>query len=118
MVSGLDAERERYIATMAEDLERLVQQLSHMPEVRQVILFGSYAAGRRDLLTDLDLVVVMDSALDFVARNVDLARRLRVRVACDVLVYTPQDVAQMGNRPFLRRALHTGKVLYERRPAD
>jgi predicted nucleotidyltransferase len=25
-----------------------------MPEVQQVILFGSYAAGRRDLFTDLD----------------------------------------------------------------
>jgi predicted nucleotidyltransferase len=118
MVSGLDAERERYIATLAEDLEHLVQQLSNMPEVRQVVLFGSYAAGRRDLLTDLDLLVVMDSTLDFVTRNVELARRLRVRVACDVLVYTPQEVAQMGDRPFLRRALHTGKVLYERRPAD
>jgi predicted nucleotidyltransferase len=118
IVSGLDAERERYIATLAEDLEHLVQQLSNMPDVRQVVLFGSYAAGRRDLFTDLDLLVVMDSALDFVARNVDLARRLRVRVACDVLVYTPQEVAQMGDRPFLRRALHTGKVLYERRPTD
>jgi len=58
IVSGLDAERERYIAMLAEDLERLVQQLSNMPEVRQVIVFGSYAAGRRDLLTDLDLLVV------------------------------------------------------------
>ncbi len=117
MVSGLEAEREQYIATLAEDLERLVQQLSHMPEVRQVVLFGSYAAGRRDLWTDLDLVVVMDSALDFVSRNVELARRLRVRVACDVLVDTPQEVAQMSNQQFLRRALHTGKVLYKRRPA-
>jgi len=118
MVSGLDAERERYIATLAEDLECLVQQLSNMPDVRQVILFGSYAAGRRDLFTDLDLLVVMDSALGFVARNVDLAQRLRVRVALDLLVYTPQEVAQMGDRPFLRRALQTGKVLYEKRPAS
>jgi predicted nucleotidyltransferase len=117
MVSGLDAERERYRATLAEDLECLVQQLSNMPDVRQVILFGSYAAGRRDLFTDLDLLVVMDSALGFVARNVELAQRLHVRVALDLLVYTPQEVAQMGDRPFLRRALQTGKVLYEKRPA-
>ena len=116
-MSGLDAERERYIVTLAEDLECLVQQLSNMPDVRQVILFGSYAAGRRDLLTDLDLLVVMDSALDFIARNVELAQRLRVRVALDLLVYTPQEVIQMGDRPFLRHALQTGKVLYERRLA-
>jgi predicted nucleotidyltransferase len=118
MVSGLDAERERYIATLAEDLEGLVQQLSNMPDVRQVILFGSYAAGRRDLLTDLDLLVVMDSTLGFVDRNVELAKRLHVRVALDLLAYTPQEVTQMSNRPFLRHALQTSKVLYERRPTD
>ena len=118
MVSGLDAERERYVATLAEDLEGLVQQLSNMPDVRQVILFGSYAAGRRDLLTDLDLLVVMDSTLGFVDRNVELAKRLHVRVALDLLAYTPQEVTQMRDRPFMRLALQTGKVLYERRPAD
>jgi predicted nucleotidyltransferase len=118
MVSGLDTERERYIATLAEDLEGLVQQLSNMPDVHQVILFGSYAAGRRDLLTDLDLLVVMDSALGFVSRNVELAKRLHVRVALDLLVYTPQEMIQLGDRPFLRQALQTGKVLYERRPAS
>ena len=117
-MSGLDVERERYIAMLAEDLEGLVQQLSNMPDVQRVILFGSYAAGRRDLLTDLDLLVVMDSALDFVARNVELAQRVRVRVALDLLVYTPQELTQISDRPFLRHALQTGKVLYERRPTD
>lgn len=88
-----------------------------MPEVQKVILFGSYAAGRRDLLTDLDILVVMDSPLDFVARNVELARRLRAGVALDLLVYTPQEMEQMRDRPFLRHALKTGKVLYERKPS-
>ena len=36
---------------------------------------------RRDLFTDLDLLVVMDSSTDFVTRNAELARRLRARVA-------------------------------------
>jgi hypothetical protein len=31
-----------------------------------VILFAPYAAGRRDLLMDLDLLVVMSSEQDFV----------------------------------------------------
>jgi len=33
-----------------------------MPEVQQVILFGSYAAGRRDLFTDLDVIVMAERA--------------------------------------------------------
>jgi predicted nucleotidyltransferase len=111
---ALSTERKRYVAALAQDLEHLVQQLGAMPAVKQVILFGSYAAGRRDLHTDLDLLVVMDSPLDFVTRNVELARRLRAGVALDLLVYTPQEIRQMRDRPFMRRILKTGKVLYER----
>ncbi|MBC7251540.1 MAG: nucleotidyltransferase domain-containing protein [Anaerolineae bacterium] len=116
-IASLSERRERHVAALASDLDHVVQQLSHMPEVQKVILFGSYAAGRRDLLTDLDILVVMDSPLDFVARNVELARRLRAGVALDLLVYTPQEMEQMRDRPFLRHALKTGKVLYERKPS-
>jgi len=70
----LSVQRERHVAALARDLEYVVEQLGSIPSVQKVILFGSYAAGRRDLLTDLDVLVVMDSPLDFVARNVELAR--------------------------------------------
>ncbi len=113
----LSEQRERYVAALARDLDDVVRQLSRMPEVQKVILFGSYAAGRRDLLTDLDILVVMDSPLDFVARNVELARRLRAGVALDLLAYTPQEMERMRDRPFLRHVLKTGKVLYERKPS-
>lgn len=111
---ALSIERERYARTLEQDLNNLVQQLSNMPTVQKVILFGSYATGRVDLFTDLDLLVVMPSSLDFVARCVELARRLRAGVALDLLVYTPQEMDQMRSRPFLRHVLKTGKVLYER----
>jgi predicted nucleotidyltransferase len=116
-VSAISQElaRQRYAQALERDLANLVVQLSQMPAVHRVILFGSYAAGRRDLFTDLDILVVMDSQLDFVARNADLARRLRVGVALDLLVYTPQELERMCDRPFMHRALQTGKVLYERR---
>ena len=102
---ALSAERTRYVEALANDLDSLVQQ---------VILFGSYAAGRRELGTDLDLLVVMESPLDFVTRNADLAGRLQAGVALDLLAYTPQEMEQMRHRPFIRRALETGQVLYER----
>ena len=116
-MASLSERRERHVAALARGLDDVVQQLGRIPEVQKVILFGSYAAGRRDLFTDLDILVVMDSSLDFVARNVELARRLRTGVALDLLVYTPQEMEQMRDRPFLRHALKTGKVLYERGPS-
>jgi predicted nucleotidyltransferase len=109
-------ERERHAQALAHDLDRLVQQLCTMPEVQMVILFGSYAAGRRDLFTDLDILVVMQSPLDFVTRSIELARRLRVGVALDLVVYTPEEMQEIRHRPFIRHILKTGKVLYERQP--
>ena len=52
-MATLAEERERYVTALAHDLESLVHQLSQIPEVRKVVLFGSYAAGRRDLLNGI-----------------------------------------------------------------
>ncbi len=114
-MTALSTERDRYTKALDQDLNNLIQQLSRMSAVQKVVLFGSYAAGRRDLFTDLDLLVVMDSSLDFVTRGVELARRLRAGVALDLLVYTPQEMERMRDRPFLRHILKTGKVLYEKK---
>lgn len=116
-MTTLSIEREQYVKALANDLNSLVQQLGSMPAVQKVILFGSYASGRRDLLTDLDLLVVMHSPLDFVTRSVELARRLRAGVALDLLVYTPEEIKRMRGRPFLRHVLKTGNVLYESKSA-
>lgn len=111
--TSLAARRAQHALDLEAAVESLVGQLRGMHEVRKVILFGSFAAGRRDLHTDLDLIVVMDSSLAFVARNAQVAGRLRCGVALDLLVYTPAEMERMRERPFMRHALATGKVLYE-----
>ena len=116
-VQTLPDRRAPHAAALARELDAVVQQLAAMPAVHRVVLFGSYAAGRRDLLTDLDLLVVMDSPLDFVTRNAELAGQVRASVALDLLAYTPEEFARVSDRPFFRHALATGKVLYEKDPA-
>jgi predicted nucleotidyltransferase len=114
----LSLARKRHVAALERTLNTLVAQLSAMPTVYRVILFGSYAAGRRDLFTDLDLLVVMETPLDFVSRTVDLMQRLHIEAPVDLLVYTPEEIERMCDQPFLRHALATGKALYEKRPED
>jgi predicted nucleotidyltransferase len=106
--------RAEYAEALDRALDRIVAQLAAMPEVERVILFGSYAAGRRDLFTDLDLLVVMASDQDFVRRTAELYRRISTDVDVDLLVYTPEEFKRLGERGFIRHALTSGKVLYEK----
>jgi predicted nucleotidyltransferase len=105
--------RERHAADLEGAASGVVGQLRRIPEVHKVVLFGSYAAGRRDLFTDLDFLVVMDSDADFITRNAEMAGCIQCKVALDLLVYTPKEMEQMRKRPFISYALTTGKVMYE-----
>lgn len=106
--------RAEYVGDLQRALDRIVSRLASMAEVECVILFGSYASGRRDLFTDLDLLVVMSSPLDYIHRTADLYQQLEAGVDLDLLVYTPTEFEQQRDRGFLRWALQTGRILYER----
>lgn len=113
-MSLLAEERKRYAAALERAVEGITRHLRQKPEVRRVVLFGSYAAGRRDLRTDLDLLVVMESSEDFVTRTARLHTELHSGVDMDLLVYTPEEFERVKERGFVRRALQTGVVLYEK----
>jgi predicted nucleotidyltransferase len=83
----LKQRRTEYCQALEETLNRLLDHLTKMPEVEKVILFGSYAAGRRDLFTDLDILVVMDTQESFLERTAGLYRQISIDVDMDLLVY-------------------------------
>jgi len=111
----LTAKREQYRDALEDAVQQIVTALAHRPEVERAILFGSYARGRRDLFTDLDILIVMDSPLDFVSRTAEMYRDLHCPVDLDLLVYTPDELARNRGRGFIRRALEKGTVIYEKR---
>ena len=111
----LTQRRAEYAEALERALNVLVTQLAGMPEVERVILFGSYAAGRRDLFTDLDLLVVMSSEQDFVHRTAELYRQVATGVDLDLLVYTPEEFRRLQGHGFVQEAVKTGKVLYEKK---
>ena len=110
----LAGRRETHRRELAQELERLTVQAIGLG-VQRVILFGSLVRGIESagLSSDLDLLIVWDTPLDFLSRTAELYRLLRPQVAADLLVYTPAEMERMARRPFVRRALTEGKVLYE-----
>jgi len=113
--SALEQKRLAYSQALQVALDSILDQLSSMPQVYRVILFGSYAVGRRDLFTDLDLLVVMDSDQDFVQRTAELYRQLQAGVDMDLLAYTPEEFERMRHSGFVRHAVKNGQVLYEKK---
>jgi len=113
-MTTLAEKRKRYRRDLEQSVRNVVDRLSQIPEVEQIVLFGSYANGRRDLLTDLDIAVVMDSDQPFLQRCVQLRQLVDVTVDLDLLVYTPDEWRQNAGKPFFKNIVSTGKMLYEK----
>ncbi len=105
--------RKEYQQALDTSLNSIIDQVREIPEIIKVISFGSYNSGTRDLFTDLNLVVIMETEKDFIKRTADLYGILKFEVDLDLLVYTPIEFNNMKEGMFLRRALEGAKVLYE-----
>ncbi len=99
--------------TLPQAVGRIAQSLR--PE--KIILFGSYAYGRPNADSDVDLLVVMRTKASPKERHLAVCRLLRPRpFAVDLLVRTPQEIKialQRGDF-FIQEIMTRGQVLYER----
>jgi predicted nucleotidyltransferase len=105
------------VVALADALSQIVAALARRPDVERAVLFGSYAEGRRDLFTDLDILIVVESPLDYVTRTAEMYSYLSSSVDLDLLVYTPEELARNRDRPFVRQALEKGRTIYEKSTA-
>jgi len=100
-------------ARLADRLHQLARALRHYQPER-VYLFGSAARGDADELSDLDIVIIKSTAVPFIERLLEVGRLLPAGVgAVDVLVYTPDEFAQMlrdGNA-FAQMIVEEGRLL-------
>lgn len=104
-------------AVLEQELERITEVLRLKYEPEQMILFGSLAQGTVHEWSDIDLAVIKDTPRLFVDRIGDVLRLTHPKVAFHVIVYTPQEVAQMRSSDhyfWVDEIEKKGKVLYDR----
>lgn len=101
---------------LRQELTRFIDIVRQQIQPERIILFGSLAAGQVDEWSDLDLVVIADTALPFYERIRHILRSVRPQAGMDVLVYTPTEWAEMtSQRRFVQaEILNKGRVVYER----
>jgi predicted nucleotidyltransferase len=102
----------QHVAALRREAKRLASSAAALGAQR-VVLFGSLISSKPGLASDIDLLVIWNTPLDFLARTVEMYRRLRPRAPVDLLVYTPHEMEMMVDRPFIRRIFTEGRVLYE-----
>lgn len=98
------------------NLDQVLGGLKKYYDPEKVILFGSAATGRVGPHSDIDLIVIKETALNYFDRVEQLVDLLDYDLDVDFLVYTPEEFQKaVKERPFFRdEIMKKGKVLYEK----
>ncbi|PWB56161.1 MAG: hypothetical protein C3F06_01325 [Candidatus Methanoperedenaceae archaeon] len=100
-----------------ETITAIATKISQSFNPEKIILFGSYAWGKPEIDSDLDLFIVMESKDRPIKRAVSVRHVLRdLYVPMDILVRTPDEIQHridIGD-PFIKKILRDGQVIYAR----
>lgn len=99
-------------ALLSEITDRIVAKV----KPKKIILFGSYAYGRPNKNSDLDLFIIKDTSLSLAKRYSSVSDALFPRyIPMDFVIRTPNEVKSRlaGFDPFINEVMTKGKVLYE-----
>jgi len=112
-------DREKLRQRYERQIERIVARLRRAYDPDKIILFGSCARGDFGEDSDIDLLIVKETALRPLDRMREVYKAVyssRHYLALDPLVFTPGELAQKLNAQdyLVHEIIREGKVLYER----
>lgn len=96
-------------------IKNLCRQIVEGFNPQKIILFGSYAYGKPNEDSDVDLLVIMP----FEGRNsqkaIEIRRKIKTSLPLDLLVRTSKQVRERVKMEdfFMREITQKGKILYE-----
>jgi len=101
---------------MQKKVHRLIKSLlPYDPE--RLYLFGSWARGEEDDLSDLDLVIIKQTEVPFLDRLREVASLLPAEIGgVDILVYTPDEFVamQQNGNAFAEMITEEARLIYDR----
>ncbi|RME82780.1 MAG: nucleotidyltransferase domain-containing protein [Caldilineae bacterium] len=112
---------DRHLSEIVTGIAGTLRPIFQKYGVRQAILFGSLATGDATPRSDVDLIVTMDTEKSFFERYEGILAEITLAIDrrhVDLLIYTPAELERMRDRPFVRRALEEGVIIYESQEAN
>lgn len=100
-------------------ISRLAKIIAKKYRPEKIILFGSYAYGKPDVESDIDLLIVKETKKSFFERLYEVRRiasKARHGYPFEPVVMTPKEIKgrlEIGDQ-FFEEVLSKGKVLYAR----
>ena len=96
-------------------IKKIVDQIKKKYKPEKIILFGSFAYGKPNKDSDVDLFIVKKTKETRIKRHLKVDRMLLDRdIPLDILVYTPQEIKKrisLGDF-FIKNIIQKGKILY------
>ena len=99
---------------LQRELDRVLPILIREYAPEKILVFGSFANGQVGEWSDLDLVLIKNTARRFFDRLADVISLVKPRVGMDILVYTPAEWDEMSaTNAFIRHeVVGRGRLLY------
>ena len=100
-----------------ETIQEIVRLIADRYRPEQIVLFGSYAYGKPEPWSDIDLLVLMDETADELETALEIRKSLPpYPFTLDILVRSNKTVQERKNKGdwFLREILSKGRLVYAR----
>lgn len=112
--------RARFKRVTRKQIDAVVQRIVQEFDPKKVILFGSYAYGKPNIDSDVDMLIIAESTERPAQRATRAYRAVHGKTfPMDIIVRTPEELAYrlaLGDS-FIKEIVERGKVLYARRDA-
>ena len=104
--------------TFQKEIKKITRQIVENYHPEKIILFGSYAWGKPNENSDVDLFIVKETNKRRTDRQLEVDKILSDRnIPLDVLVYTPQEIKNrmLLEDFFVKNIIQQGKTVYAKK---